>query len=104
MSGVDASRIEALARRVRWLDRYRRLIAVGCAVALAPLIMARLTGFLGSDWPQVHAIALTVLGSVGAWWVVEVWLAWITALWETEYLRLARDRTLPRATLVRRRR
>lgn len=104
MSLVDASRIEALARRVRWLDRYRRVIAICCALALAPLMLARLTGFLGNDWPQAHAIAVTVLGSVLTWWVVEVWLAWMTALWETEYLRLVRDRSLPRAAVVRHRR
>lgn len=104
MADVDADRIESLARRVRWLDRYRRTIAVICALATAPAMLLRLAGFLGHDWPQLHVIALAVLASVITWWVVEVWLAWMTALWETEHLRLLRDRSLPRALLVRRRR
>jgi hypothetical protein len=98
---VDVDRIEVLGRRARWLERYRRLIAVSCALALSPLMMYRLTSFLGSDWPGVHAGALTAIGTVIAWWMVEVSLAWVTAVWETEHYRLLGERVLPRATLLR---
>jgi hypothetical protein len=36
------------------------------------------------------------------WWMIEVGLVYITALWETECDRLTRDRGLPRA-IVRKR-
>ena len=42
---ADVDRIEVLARRVRWLDRYRRLIAVFCAAAW-------LLGCPGGDEPD----------------------------------------------------
>jgi hypothetical protein len=98
---ADDDRIEILARRARWLERYRRLIAIASALALSPFIMFRLTSFLGSDWPGVHAVALTGLGAVIAWWVIEVGLAWVTAIWETEHYRLLGQRMLPRAQLLR---
>ena len=100
---ADVDRIEVLADRVRWLDRYRRLIAIFCAAVSAPIVMYKLTAFLGSDWPGFHVTALTVLVATITWWVVEVWLAWMTAVYETECDRLMRDRSLPRAELVRRR-
>jgi hypothetical protein len=98
---ADDDRIEILARRARWLERYRRLIAILAALALSPFIRLRLTDFLGSDWPGVHTIALTGLGAVIAWWVIEVGLAWVTAVWETEHCRLLGQRVLPRAQLLR---
>lgn len=98
---ADVDRIEVLAARVRWLDRYRRLVAVACAAVVAPIVLYRLTSFLGSEWPQFHATALTGFAAVITWWIVEVWLAWITAVYETRCDRLMRDRGLPRAQLVR---
>src|SRR5512143_1809903 len=92
-----------LGRRVRWLDRHRRVIAVAVAVALAPILMWRLDGFLGAEWPGFHITLLSLLASLFAWWTVEVGLAWLTALWETEYDRLTRDSGLPRAELIERR-
>lgn len=96
-------RIESLARRVRWLDRYRRLIAIVAAVIFAPLMLAEVSDSLGADWPQMHATALSVMIGVGVWCVMEIVLAWITAVWETEYSVLLRDRGLPRAIVCRRR-
>lgn len=93
-------RIEVLARRMRWLERYRRWIAFGVAVALAPLIMTRLTSVLGKDWPGVHTWALTFVASVVAWAILEISLAWITAVLETQHARLSGRPTLPRAQLL----
>jgi hypothetical protein len=94
-------RIDVLARRVRWLERYRRFVALACALALAPLILFKLQSFLGNDWPGVHATALTGVATVMAWWTIEVALAWQTAIYETEHYRLLGDRGLPRAQLLR---
>jgi hypothetical protein len=94
-------RIDVLSRRVRWLERYRRLVALACALALSPLIYVRLETFLGADWPGVHTTALTGVGTVLAWWTIEVALAWITAIYETEHYRLLGERFLPRAQLLR---
>lgn len=90
-------RTESLARRVRWLDRYRRLVAIMAAVMFAPLMIAELAASLGTDWPRVHATALSAMMGIGVWCVVEIGLAWVTAVWETEHSRLLRDRGLPRA-------
>jgi hypothetical protein len=98
------ARVDLLARRVRWLDSYRRGIAVGTAIALGPLIIHRLSSFLGVDWPQFHVMLLALVACVMSWWMIEAALAWMTALWETEYDRLVREKGLPRAVLRRRRR
>lgn len=90
-------RIESLARRVRWLDRYRRLIAIVTAVIFAPMVISRLAESLGTEWPRMHATALAVMVGVGVWCVTEIVLAWVTAVWETDLSRLMRDRGLPRA-------
>ena len=89
---------------MRWLDRYRRALSVAAAVLLAIVAMWWLADWLGSDWPRFHVTTLSVFAGVISWWTVEVALAWVTALWETECDRLARDRGLPRAEIVRRRR
>lgn len=92
-------RVDQLGARVRWLDRYRRLLAIIAATILAPVLIAQVAGVLGADWPQIHATVLSVMLGVIVWWVVEVGLVYITALWETEHDRLLRDRGLPRAVV-----
>jgi hypothetical protein len=94
-------RVDQLAARVRWLDRYRRWIAVSAAMLIAPVLIAQVAGVLGADWPQIHATVLSVMLGVIVWWVIEVGLVYVTALWETEHDRLLRDRGLPRAVLRR---
>jgi hypothetical protein len=94
-------RVAQLAARVRWLDRYRRFMAVSAATIAAPLLIARVAGVLGADWPQIHATVLSVMLGVIVWWVIEVGLAYVTALWETEHDRLLREHGLPRAVVLR---
>ena len=93
-------RAEVLARRVRWLDRYRRRVAIAAAAALSLTMAFATSWLLGSDWPVFHARLLAIMAGVIAWWIVEVALAWVTALWETEADRLLRDRGLPPMRVV----
>jgi hypothetical protein len=94
-------RVDQLAARVRWLDRYRRIVAISAATMIAPILIAQVAAVLGADWPQIHATVLSVMLGVIVWWVIEVGLVYVTALWETEHDRLLRDRGLPRAILRR---
>lgn len=92
-------RVDQLAARVRWLDRYRRMLAISAAAIAAPILIAQVAEVLGADWPQIHATVLSVMLGVIVWWIIEVGLVYVTALWETEHDRLVRDRGLPRAIL-----
>lgn len=92
-------RVDTLAARVRWLDRYRRWLALSAAAIAAPLLIAQVGELLGAEWPQFHATLLSLMLGVIVWWVVEVCLVYVTAVWETEHDRLVRDRGLPRAIL-----
>jgi hypothetical protein len=92
-------RVDQLAARVRWLDRYRRMLAISAATISAPNLIAQVAVVLGADWPQIHATVLSVMLGVIVWWIIEVGLVYVTALWETEHDRLVRDRGLPRAIL-----
>ena len=94
-------RVDQLAARVRWLDRYRRILAISAATMISPILIARVAAVLGADWPQIHATVLSVMLGVIVWWIIEVALVYVTALWETEHDRLVRDRGLPRAILHR---
>ena len=94
-------RVDQLAARVRWLDRYRRIVAISAATMIAPILIAQVAAVLGADWPQIHATVLSVMLGVIVWWIIEVGLVYVTALWETEHDRLVRDRGIPRAVLLR---
>jgi hypothetical protein len=85
---------------VRWLDNHRRHVAIAVAVGLGLAMSFATRWVLGSDWPVFHARLLAVMVGVITWWLVEVALAWITALWETEADRLLRDRGLPPMRVV----
>ncbi len=91
------SRTELLTSRVRWLDRYRRGVAIIAAIVISPLLVAQLIAGLGGEWPEIHATLLSLMLGVMVWCVVEVALVWVTAWWATECDRLLRDRGLPRA-------
>jgi len=94
-------RADVLVRRVRWLDRYRRWVAIAGASALALTMMFATSWILGRDWPVFHARLLAVMVGVITWWLIEVGLAWVTALWETEADRMLRDRGLPPMRVIR---
>jgi hypothetical protein len=94
------SRTVSLGRRVRWLDRYRRSVSVLLAFVLAPFVLIELSELLGDEWPGFHAAMLAMFLSFMSWWLIEVVLAWMTAVWETEYDRLLRERGLPRARVL----
>ena len=53
-----------------------------------------------ADWPEMHATLLSLMVGVIVWWILEVAMIYLTALWETEHDRLIRDRGLPRAIVV----
>lgn len=96
-------RVETLAARVRWLDRYRRALAVALASVITWWLIAKLGHELGAEWPHFHITLLSIMLGVAVWMIVEIFLVYVTALWETEQYRLSRDRGLPRAIwLIRR--
>lgn len=103
MATSPPDRVEQLAHRVRWLDRYRRAIAILVALAGFGLVAHQLSEQLGESWLGIASMMLSTLCAALTWWLAEVALAWLTAVWETEYDRLTRDCGLPRAELVRRR-
>ena len=94
--------MQRLARRVAWLDRYRRMLALLIGAIAGAAVKWQLTVALGADWPGVHTSALAIIVAFVLWCAVEVGLAWVTAIWETECDRLARTNDLPRAVIVRR--
>lgn len=90
------TRVDRLAARVRWLDRFRRSVAIASACLVAPILVAQVADVLDADC----SLLSVVVGAI-AWWVIEVGLVYVTALWEAEHDRLVRDRGLPRAVLLR---
>ena len=89
------TRIDLLAKRVSWLDRRLRVLAIIGAVILTLLLGWKLSGSLADA--AIVFPGFTV--GVFLWWVIEIGLVWLTALWETECAQLTRDRGLPRAVL-----
>ena len=89
------TRIDLLAKRVSWLDRYRRPLAIVCSVILTLLLGWKLSGSLADGLIMFPGLTVGLI----LWWVVELGLVWLTALWETECAQLTRDRGLPRAVL-----
>lgn len=96
----DASRILRLTERVRWCDRYRRWVAIATAMLVSPIMISELGDAVGTSWPLIYGAMMSVMLGVIVWWVAEVSLAWLTALWETECDDLVRGRELPRAELL----
>lgn len=99
---MSDDRVDVLGRRVRWLDLHRRHAAIAVAFLLAVSLTAFAKWIFGPDWPLFHARLVAVMAGVITWWIVEVALAWITALWETEADRLRHDRGLPPMRVIKR--
>ena len=99
---VPDRRLSRLARRVRWLDRYRRLLAITVAGCVVVFLFEALPNVLGSDWPVFHARAMAIIAGVMVAFLVEVALASLLAWWELQIDHLQRS-TLPRAIVKTRR-
>lgn len=93
-----------LARRVGWLDRHRRRVAVASTLLLSPLVLLRVGSFLGPDWPRFHVVMISCVLGFAIWVVTETILVWFTAVWETECAHLMRRHAVPPAIVHRRRR
>ena len=96
-----SERAAQLERRVRWLDRRRRAIAVGTGVVVMLLVAYAMTQLMDDNWPAIHASALSMALGLLAWLAVEIALAWVAALWESEHDELLHH-GLPRAVARRR--
>jgi hypothetical protein len=64
----SAAQLERLARRINWLDRYRRALSILLAAIAAPLVMWWVTGQLPSEWPGAHMGAIAFAVAVFAWY------------------------------------
>ena len=100
---APADRLDVLARRVRWFDRYRRALSIVIAIAVWVVVSRKLSAYFDVKWPNVLAGIVSALVAMLAWAFIEAGFAWVLALWETEHDRISRDRGLPRASLLRRR-
>ena len=49
----------------------------------------------------MHELVLWAMLGVGVWWLIELGLVYLTALWETEHAHLVRTRGLPAARVIR---
>jgi hypothetical protein len=99
MPRSDRDRIDQLARRVGWLDRRRRPLALLGAAIASPLLLWQRDDVLDAEWPTVHELAVTLMVGVLLWIAIEIGLAWLIAIWETEQHQLLREGALPRARL-----
>jgi hypothetical protein len=97
-------RLEQLALRVRWLDRHRRALSIVLAVLLSVLLSYEMAAAFDAPWPSFLVCLVASMFGTLIWWCIEAGLAWLTALWETEHAHLVRDRGLPRAEILQRRR
>lgn len=100
MDTERSERMERLARRVRWLDRYRRQLSVVIAIAFCVLLSRELSQAFDAPWPSLLVCMVSVMFASLFWWCIEAAFAWLTALWETEHAQIVRDRGLPRAEIV----
>jgi hypothetical protein len=92
-------RLDTLARRVRWIDRWRHAMAMLVGLA-AWVVLTQSIGTLMNDSWSVLAMSIALLFSTAVWWLTEAAFAYLAALWEVEHDTLLRDRGLPRAQLV----
>jgi len=93
-----------LAARTRWLERYRRLIAIPASLILWVATASHLSLLFGGDGVNALSLTVSVMPAVVCWWLIETVFAWMMAAWEFEHDKLARDLGLPVARLLRPRR
>lgn len=99
---VGDRRSESLARRVLWLDRYRRVSALALTALLLPVLIHAMASWLPAGWPSAHLYATSIALAVCTWYGIEVCLVSVLAWWETELAARERRGGLPRAQLLRR--
>jgi hypothetical protein len=98
---MSAEQLERLARRINWLDRYRRALAIPSAAIVTSIVTWQLSGYWPNDWPM-HVTMFALTGGVFVWYGIETFYGFLIALWETDYSKLTRPPGLPRAEIVRR--
>jgi hypothetical protein len=100
----SAAQLERLARRINWLDRFRRPLSILLAGIAAPLVMWWVSGQMPSDWPGAHMGAIAFAIAAFAWYGIETFMGFVIAVWETDYSKATRPAGMPRAQARRRRR
>ena len=95
--------MERLARRISWLDRFRRRASILSAALVAALLLWFFTGWFPSNWPTAHVVCVAAMIGIIVWYGIESVLGFALALWETDYAQLTRPAKLPRAEVVVRR-
>ena len=93
--------LEVLARRIAWLERFRRPLALLIAIALSAFAIYRMNEGLPPDWPRAHMIMIGACVGLVVWYGIEFALGCVIALWETDY-HMRTKPGLPLARIVRR--
>lgn len=88
--------IDRLIAKARWLDQHRRRLGILAGLFVAPTVFLS----LAPGWPRAHGIALVSALGIAAWWIAETIMGVVIATWETEANIIAKDKGLPRATLL----
>lgn len=88
--------VDRLKSRVGFLDRWRHVLAVITAIGGSYAMK------LDIEWSPTAVIVMFVVMGGLIWWGVECAIAGALAIWETRMFRLARDRGVPPARLLRR--
>jgi len=99
----QSEQLERLARRINWLDRWRRPISIVLAAIATPLLFWWGTGWVPWNAAGVHLTLVVIMTGAVVWYAIESVLGFWIALWETNYSQLTRPPGLPLAKLLRRR-
>ncbi len=68
-----------LARRVRWLDRYRHGITLFITMCAVAFLFAALPQVLGAEWPLFHARLMAIVAGLVLAVGIEIGLAGMLA-------------------------
>ena len=94
------SELQRLARRIDWLDRYRRPLALLTTAIVVTAIVIALKRWLPADWPGAHLVAICIVIGFVAWYAIETLYGLVLALWETDYASRTAPPKLPRAEVI----
>ncbi|MFT3692275.1 MAG: hypothetical protein QM831_03985 [Kofleriaceae bacterium] len=88
-----------LARRVRWLERYRHWITIVVAAAAVVFLCIELPEVLGVEWPLFHARLMAIVAGLVLAFGIEIGLAGLLAWWELKHDRSTKSE-LPKAVVT----
>jgi hypothetical protein len=99
-----ADRVDILAKRLTWVDRYHTAVALGFGLIAWVALTRVIARWFDADWLSIGPLIAGAVCARAAWEIIDIGADWFITRWKSEHDELVGVRDIAPARVLRSRR